>query len=607
MRSEDELTILKDEFERMRDYWDSLKEGSAEARQHTSTASRPLFDHLVKAKLDLLPGDTFDDREQVRVFYEKRSRRTSSKLSTGRTYEDFAEAASKAKIYILAKLLAPYREGPGKQREWWVDLPTDTHRFEPFIRPAGQIRPSKGLDPGRAQKSRLKKFERLFHRYHLTLDKEGRPVWLYTLLTFAWDAARGALSARAPILLDQDDLPDEHMYDWLATECGDHLLLTSSRTDAETDIGVELFLMRREMNDRLFGVRLNDTWQEEPATVADSIVIMAHSPFQDGGAALRPGPISTVLGDKLEQLWKDKTKTTLVRLPTVDVTAPSETVKPVAIHQEPLTRKVWAPYLAEKGAAPRPTLIVYGTPLFTRSLDFDTYTRRVGESDESSAAQGIRDRIADGEPPEEICRPFLRRGDMLCTFRLYEWLRTHGVQVLTPWGCHQETDFDLLFQMAPPGANVVVIGGYQVNGIVREYEGAELYRVEDAIDRSSVSRPRYLPRRHEGDKVVDVASDGTVGGDEWGQRGNRVPVLITRRKGISSGVITVIASNRGRAVERVGQILTDETELAELMSDVRMSALARRSQEWCQILVDVVITDGDGAGGACSIVGVWPE
>jgi DNA-binding winged helix-turn-helix (wHTH) protein len=158
------------------------------------------------------------------------------------------------------------------------------------------------------------------HRYHLTLDKQGKPVWIYTLIDFTKsDVGDNRLQTEAPVLLEAnatDADREMNMCDFEAIPYGSHLLIKSRRSDGTSDMCVELYPHAGTQKLPFCGVRIHDTWFR--TTVASSVSILSIGfPLKEFEGVrfedIPEGPVDEPRARKLRTMWEQHNE--VVRLP----------------------------------------------------------------------------------------------------------------------------------------------------------------------------------------------------------------------------------------------------------------------------------------------------
>jgi hypothetical protein len=168
--------------------------------------------------------------------------------------------------------------------------------------------------------STLDPYRRVFHHYHLTLNKRGKPTWIYKTLDFTRSESKDSISTTAAILPEPGERGEDNQYIFRASLDGPHLIVWSHRErGGNSDIGVEVYpRVEAIANDPdLFqsfcGARINQTW--DGTTVASSIAILSIKPIVD---AVGNGPLDDSCASRLEEEWENhiKTQPQIVRLPS---------------------------------------------------------------------------------------------------------------------------------------------------------------------------------------------------------------------------------------------------------------------------------------------------
>jgi hypothetical protein len=205
-----------------------------------------------------------------------------------------------------------------------------------------------------------------------------------------------------------------------------------------------------------------------------------------------------------------------------------------------LLLKFWRPHLV----GGRPTLIVFGEPMFVR--DDDTFVRDIHRNAEHSLE------MAAGKG--EVCWPFVARGVAVCAFHLIRWFTRHQIDV--DWlGCRRT---DQLHKLADhrfgERANVVVIGSVRSNGILADYQREPITVRSLGASRAATALPYALRE----DGLVGTQPNRDIGKDQLTQSPFEAWSLVGRRDGIADGTITIIAANFGQVIARIGEFLTNE-------------------------------------------------
>jgi hypothetical protein len=158
-------------------------------------------------------------------------------------------------------------------------------------------------------------------------------------------------------------------------------------------------------------------------------------------------------------------------------------------------------------------------------------------------------------------------GTALCALHLTRWLTKHHVDV--DWlGCKAGEHLNKLRSHPwKERANVIVLGSVRSNGIPAHYQREALNNRRP--QQGSERRRRTLPYRLEEDQVIKVAPDGQVDGEprvdqltEWPYQ---VWSVISRRRGLVEGTVTMLAANYGQIIERVGEVLTNQEWFARFL------------------------------------------
>jgi hypothetical protein len=258
----------------------------------------------------------------------------------------------------------------------------------------------------------------------------------------------------------------------------------------------------------------------------------------------------------------------------------------------------WRPHLDTN----RPTLIVCGWPLFTRSGD--TFTRHVHKNFEND--------VARARSEGEVCWPFLSSGTALCALHLVRWLTERRVEV--DWlGCRAD---DHLTKIADhkwrERPNVIVLGSVRSNGILASYQQESIGQRASALSRDARQTPRkVLPYQLTDDGVHKVAPSGTIIDGPWEDQLDELPYkvcsVISRREGVVEGTITMIAANYGQIIARLGEVLTNEPLFRAFIDKhqrLKNSYLKVPGSNF-QVLVQMNFHDQGTVPGRYEIVRAW--
>jgi hypothetical protein len=241
------------------------------------------------------------------------------------------------------------------------------------------------------------------------------------------------------------------------------------------------------------------------------------------------------------------------------------------------TRLFWKNYLPTRV----PTLIAYGVPLFESNDDYDVFTRKTWCNQDHE----IKDQ-------EMACYPFVALGEVLAMMDIIAWLTGKGVKV-TYTGYSRKHDASDVLQDAAE-ANGVWLGTASVNGVLHGYQRYKPFPFilgnEDITEhQDSLEGP-----------VIETYIDRTIIKGETGM----AHVLVSRRPGKRTKTITMIASNHGRAIQRMGQLLTRESEIKQLFETQALTSLTELPNEF-QLLFEVEIHAKESVPGAWKLIRWW--
>lgn len=252
--------------------------------------------------------------------------------------------------------------------------------------------------------------------------------------------------------------------------------------------------------------------------------------------------------------------------------APDDVETPVSpprkAKAERLARMFWEPHLRARGVH-----MAFGLPLFARSEDKMDYRRNVDANDASAITL---------KENEHVSYPFVSTGMAICMFRLIRWLSQRDANVgFNGYNAHAELDD--LEAASGTTADVVAVGSVHVLGILREYQKLRLKKPGHCSHLPFQLGPKEVIYK-EGTAAEAVLYGDLPDGDELD-----VPVVVTRREGARAGSVTLIASNNGRAVQRVGEILTSEAAMAELLAHDDTAGWSEELPKRFQILLYVTV------------------
>lgn len=262
------------------------------------------------------------------------------------------------------------------------------------------------------------------------------------------------------------------------------------------------------------------------------------------------------------------------------------------LNRTALARIFWQPHLDERYR----TFLAYGIPLFIRNTEQTIFTRYVDVN--SQADEKLKSRMGE---TDEVCWPFVTHGDLQATIECLRWLADRDVRV--QFAAFNASDqLHALEKATRDDANVIAVGSTRVNGILDEYQRLELLRTKG-------NARRFLPFRVRTYDVIEIDDREELVGrpfEEHRKGGTSiVPVVITRRLGAKRNSVTLIASNHGRAVHRVAELLTHDDELHDLFQDPRLQAWLPELPAQFQILLCVTVLAHEAMAGTFTVEDVW--
>jgi len=241
---------------------------------------------------------------------------------------------------------------------------------------------------------------------------------------------------------------------------------------------------------------------------------------------------------------------------------------------EELLRRFWARHFTPGEL----TRVAYGEPLFWRVPDSSVYLRTTEKN-----APGPTD------PKDWVTYPFVTLGDLGLLWNVGQLLTARGIAVDINAYRHESTLVHLRAAQKVHDENLLLVGTPRSNGIVREY--AKNFEFKFTIDETSISAGAepFVDRNHPGKTDVQLAY-----------------AVVSRRPGIEIGTVTIVASNNGRAIQAVGELLTSGKLLTELVTrEPQLSALRRELPDRFQILFEFELTDQGTFVQSTRVVDVW--
>lgn len=202
-----------------------------------------------------------------------------------------------------------------------------------------------------------------------------------------------------------------------------------------------------------------------------------------------------------------------------------------------VTRMFWRPYFDPAV----PTWLVYGEPLFMKTRRKDVYIRDV--------AINRREEVPDSR---DAVYPFLRLGEVRCMLEIVRLFAEHKIP-LHLLSCRRGHGLDQLMKGTGGGkSHVIVLGNTFSNGILHAYQSNRKFPfyMEGATILKRQGESKRIVGTFDDAAIPDIADCITT------------HALISRRRGFDpSTCVTTIASDNGRAIYRMGQVLCSDTEL----------------------------------------------
>jgi hypothetical protein len=257
-------------------------------------------------------------------------------------------------------------------------------------------------------------------------------------------------------------------------------------------------------------------------------------------------------------------------------------MKPNVVHGA-FSRAFWEPHFDPEAA----TWIVYGEPLFMKERrdGADVFTRDVRINDRRDVA-----------PPLAATYPFLRLGEVQCMLELARFF-TEAKVPLRWYGCRRSHGLKQLMQVTGGvRTQVIVLGNTFSNGLLVAYQDYSVFPFH--MDGATI-RGRGAP---DGGGET-VFQDGT---DPRYDHGFTTHGLVSRRHGfIPSTFVTTIASDNGRAIHKIGQVLCSEADLRAQLGSSKLARFQDGLPEEFQLVFKVWVHDDGDTPMHCEIVDGW--
>jgi len=264
-----------------------------------------------------------------------------------------------------------------------------------------------------------------------------------------------------------------------------------------------------------------------------------------------------------------------------------------------LLEEFWRPHLDHK----RPTVIVYGEPLFTR--EGNVFVRNIRQNVERVVKR-------KKERSDKECWPFMAAGTALCALHLVRWFTQRNVEV--GWlGCRAGDHLSRLLENPwKERANVIILGSVRSNGVLAYYQSQPLGK-RTSWQHSEPQSHKTLPYQLKDDIVAKIAHDGEIDGepkvDQLNDSSYQVWSVISRREGIIDGTVTMVAANYGQIIARLGEVLTDEELFARFLEKhqpLKANYLSNPARSF-QVLVQMRFHDQGTVPGYYKIEDAWFE
>lgn len=241
----------------------------------------------------------------------------------------------------------------------------------------------------------------------------------------------------------------------------------------------------------------------------------------------------------------------------------------------PATRKFWKDYLSVRIT----TLIGFGIPLFQTDEERTVFTRNVNLNEDRALPN-----------PELASYPFVTVGEVMAMLHLTKWLTSKHISVIHQSYEHESHISDPVQNFTT--ANGIILGAPQINGVLEEYQREKSFRF-------------VLENR----QILDLFTGETTYAERTVVSGHLdiSRVLVSRRPGMRGGVITLISANKGRAIQRIAESLTTESELKAMFQREPFASWEQALPPSFQLLFGVEILDRGRCPGRFRLLNWHPD
>jgi hypothetical protein len=256
------------------------------------------------------------------------------------------------------------------------------------------------------------------------------------------------------------------------------------------------------------------------------------------------------------------------------------------------TSLVWAPYIEDKWAI----RIGYTIPVFARDSETTTFYRdvRINSEDDFERNRLSGDAALDGRT---ACYAYVPLGEVGCTLRLLQWFHeAHRDLKVGYFSCfNSSTKANAIEPHAH--THFIIAGASRTNGLIASLQKSHVQdlsvELETIANRKVIpdtrgEQPTYRERKLENGRII-------------------APCLVTRLRLATNQVVTVFSGNHGRAIQRLAELLSDDTQLRIFLTQQFADSLRGPFPEEWQLLFDVEISELESSADKCTLVTYRPR
>lgn len=256
------------------------------------------------------------------------------------------------------------------------------------------------------------------------------------------------------------------------------------------------------------------------------------------------------------------------------------------------TSLVWAPYIEDKWAI----RIGYTIPVFARDPETTSFYRdvRVNSEDDLNRNRANGDAALDGRT---ACYAYVPLGEVGCTLRLLQWFHeTHAKLKVGYFACFNSSTKANAIE-PHPHTHFIIAGASRTNGVIASLQTSHAQdlsvELEQIANRNVIpdtlgEEPTYSERKLPNGRII-------------------APCLVTRFRLATNQVVTIFSGNHGRAIQRVAELLSDDTQLRTFLSKQLADSLRCPFPEEWQLLFDVEIGELGSSADRCTLVTYRPR